>query len=306
MASALAVNDSLSNLPETIEHHVDVLRGSANRQAVFRAIYSGRKDPKSVSEIMQATGLGQQTVLKTGLALARSQMVNLEKTKNKDGTRTETAYRKDALCVRHRDKIMRLVANPERAKTIATKRRPAGGRAVETIVISKKAFNAVYVAVDDIESFQRVRGIESQAAALEGMSENDFKNGVKAILGETAPFKDWGGEKSDLMTTRLRVAGKRRPAAFAFKGPGQSGKLTIAKMGKNGDQCQRLFQEPAEVFVIQHWRAIDSAVLELMSKDAKLKSYFDGRTVYYCLMDGNDSDRLVRAYPEHFSRAKRA
>ena len=56
-----------------------------------------------------------------------------------------------------------------------------------------------------------------------------------------------------LSSTRLRIEGERRAAAFAFKGPGKTGRLTPRKMGKNGDQIQRLSKCPAEVFLIQYW-----------------------------------------------------
>ena len=55
---------------------------------------------------------------------------------------------------------------------------------------------------------------------------------MKRIIGETGRFKDWGGETSDLYTTRLRVGGGRKAAAFGFKGKGLTGVLTPARMGK--------------------------------------------------------------------------
>src|SRR6185312_1730126 len=84
------------------------------------------------------------------------------------------------------------------------------------------------------------------------MGEAKFKGGIASILGERDSFSDWGGESRDLSSTRVWIGGRRRVAAFAFKGPGMTGRLTPGKMGKNGDQIQRLFGAPAEVFLVQY------------------------------------------------------
>jgi hypothetical protein len=138
------------------------------------------------------------------------------------------------------------------------------------------------------------------------ISEDDFKRGVQSIIGEIGTFKDWGGEKSDLYSTRLRVSGKRRAAAFAFKGPGQKGRLVLGRMGKNGDQALRLFQEEADVFIVQHWREIDSSVIDLMRRLAVAKSATNGQPLWYGVIDGQDSERLRLAYPSKFKSVQRS
>lgn len=134
------------------------------------------------------------------------------------------------------------------------------------------------------------------------MSEKQFKRGVQSIIGEPGKFKDWGGEKSDLYTTRLRMNGKRLGAAFAFKGPGEKRKLVPGRMGKNGDQAQRLFQEEADVFLVQHWREIDSSVIELMRSLAVAKSVTTGKRIWYGVIDGTDSQRICSAYSAQFNK----
>jgi hypothetical protein len=136
------------------------------------------------------------------------------------------------------------------------------------------------------------------------MPETTFKNGVARILGERATFKDWGGELRDLSSTHLTISGKRRAAAFAFKGPGTGGRLTPAKFGKNGDQIQRLTRCPAEAFFIQYWSEIDDASFEQLEKLVQLKSYLEGRKLWYGMIDGDDSARLIQAYPAAFSRQR--
>lgn len=132
------------------------------------------------------------------------------------------------------------------------------------------------------------------------MLEANFKYGVKRILNEKGTFKDWGGERNDLLTTHLRLAGKRRATAFAFKGRGRRGKLTPAAMGKHGDQIQRLFSSPAEVFIVQYWDQIGESVLEQMEQFAKAKSAVEGKEIFYCVIDGQDTARLLNAYPKQF------
>jgi hypothetical protein len=133
------------------------------------------------------------------------------------------------------------------------------------------------------------------------MSEARFKCGIKNILGEGGRFNDWGGERSDLSTDKVRVAGIRMRTAFAFKGFGTSGILTPKKMGKNADQIQRLFKCPASVFFVQYWGQIDDSVVDQMAEFAKAKSVSDGELVRYGIIDGDDSNRLIRAYPRAFS-----
>jgi len=72
-------------------------------------------------------------------------------------------------------------------------------------------------------------------------------------------------------------------------------------MGKNGDQIQRLFRAPAEIFLVQHWSQIDESILDLMKNLAISKSLNEqGKTIYYGIIDGQDTQRIMAAYPQHF------
>jgi hypothetical protein len=88
--------------------------------------------------------------------------------------------------------------------------------------------------------------------------------------------------------------------AFAFKGPGATGVLTPKKLGKNGDQIQRLFLSPAEIFVVQYHSQIGQSVIEQMKAFAKLNSVREGRRIWYGVIDGDDTNRLLSAYPRQF------
>jgi len=153
--------------------------------------------------------------------------------------------------------------------------------------------------IDDIESFKEVRKIERGTEFIE-IPEKQFKEGIAKILGEIVEFNDWGGEVSDLYTENLFLNNKRQRAAFAFKGSGTKGSLTPGKLGKNGDQIQRLVESPADVFIIQYWRDIKESVISQFEKLIQLKSYFTKQKLCYGIIDGYDSARLIKAYPDAF------
>ena len=165
--------------------------------------------------------------------------------------------------------------------------------------VPKNAVQTKVITVDDIDSFSKTRKVKSTATVLT-MKESIFKTGVQRVIGQGGTFKDWGGETSDLYTTRLRVGGGRKASAFAFKGKGLTGVLTPARMGKNGDQIQRLFVEDADVFLLQYGEEIASSVIQQMATYAQAKSIATGRLIRYGIVDGGDSVRLVAAYPKAF------
>ena len=57
----------------------------------------------------------------------------------------------------------------------------------------------------------------------------------------------------------------------------------------------------ADVFIVQYWREADESVLEQMRALAMARSVVEGRQVWYCLIDGYDSRRIVEAYPDAFA-----
>ena len=132
------------------------------------------------------------------------------------------------------------------------------------------------------------------------MSEERIKSAFKQIIGESHDFKDWGGEKNDLFTNKLRLSAARKTAAFAFKGRATQGTLTPRKMGKNGDQVARLFGSEADVFFVVYHGKIDQSIHEQMSAHAVARS-LGGRSVSYGVIDGDDLNRLVQAYPAAFA-----
>jgi hypothetical protein len=291
---AIEVRDHLSNAPEHIEALAKAL-GKGDRVTVFKAIYHHKKRIKTVSELMEATGLTRVRILQCGGELASRGFVEQE---TKDG---ETAYKTIKFFQINKKRVLKYHANPKLLEKLPTKRKPGLYSALPRIVaLPTRGARVKRITIDDIDSFSKVRTIRSRGSLPDTVSEEDFKKGVQSLLGEAGEFKDWGGENSDLYSTRLRMKGKRRAVTFAFKGPGTRTKLVPAKMGKNGDQAQRMFRLDADVFIAQHWREIDSSVLELMRALAVSRSQMTGDLVMYGIIDGQDSERLRRAYPKYF------
>lgn len=293
----LSVSDARSNPADQIAHAVEVLGRAKQRIAIFRTVYFGKKRVKTVNEIATATGLGRIRVLQEGKRLADNQIVK------QIGAAGMTAYEKDPFYSAQKKKILRLVQDPVAFASFPTKTRPrATLPSAVTIRIPRARITARYITVDDIDSFSRVRTVQVEPGDYTPIPEARFKAGIARILGESGRFRDWGGERNDLYTNRVRISGRRYPAAFAFKGPGTGGILTPGRMGKNGDQVQRLFKTAASVFIVQYWSQVAESVAEQMEEFAKAKSAIEGTVVFFGIVDGDDSNRLLKAYPKAFGR----
>ncbi len=299
MANAIEVSDSRSNGPEQIEEAAKAI-GIGDKRKVFEAIYFHKAKVKTVAHIAKATRLTRMRVLQAGRHLHTKGIVR--QTRKDD----DTAYEKIDFIHGHKKKILGLAGNKKKIAAFPTKRKISTAALPKTIAIPTAAAKIKRVTIDDFQSFSKVKKIRKPATLSADISEDQFKQGVQRIIGELAKFKDWGGETSDLYSGRIRMKGKRYAVAFAFKGPGLKAKLVQGKMGKNGDQAARLFQEDADVFFVQHWREIDASVVSLMQALAVARSVATGNTIYYGIIDGQDSERLRAAYPDKFvSKAKR-
>jgi len=81
-------------------------------------------------------------------------------------------------------------------------------------------------------------------------------------------------------------------AAFLFKGPAVFRPLVIGDLGKNGDQIDRLFKEPADIVILQHCHRIRSEVVNMLETYA---SDFR-RTRRFTTIDGIETCRILHAY----------
>src|ERR1700675_497554 len=285
------VTDVRSNPNDQIAHAAAVLLRSEHRKRVFTAIYAGKQKTKKISDLTGPVELSRIRVLQEGKVLSSNGIVRQTKV---DG---ETAYEKDPFYSQNKKKILSLASEKARLDKFPTKVKPhAVGLKYETVQIPRKFVRVRQINVDHIDSFANIRRVKRIRSVIpQPVSEALFKRGVQKILGEVGKFQDWGGELNDLFTTRLRVNGKRIQAAFGFKGRGQGGVLTPKKMGKNGDQIQRLFMSDAEAFIVQYWGQVHESVYRLMHELAKAKSVSEGNTVFYGIIDGAAAQLLMLA-----------
>ncbi len=156
-------------------------------------------------------------------------------------------------------------------------------------------WTASEITIDQIDSFSKVREEQpaTSFASMRDISEEDVKNAIRSITGEPFEQKDWGGETSDLFTTRLVVEAQRIATAFVFKGPARWGTMTLAHLGKNGDQICRLASEPADLLVVQHCCQVHNGVRLMLRAFCNQVGANRRR---FCIIDGCDSVRLLRAY----------
>jgi hypothetical protein len=151
--------------------------------------------------------------------------------------------------------------------------------------------------VDAIESFARVREVplprsKKELVKLRDIPEQQIKSAFAEIINENTVNPDWGGEQSDLFSTYARIDGHRIATAFAFKGPSKFHPMTLADLGKNGDQINRLFAEPADLLILQHCHEITPPVRGVMRAFAQQM----GNPRLFCLINGYDTIRLLKAY----------
>ncbi len=157
--------------------------------------------------------------------------------------------------------------------------------------------------VEDIDSFQKVRDCNHAMVAnyldrkgYFNKSEEEIQLAFEQILDVSFHKKDWGGEINDLYTANTLINGSRVATAFLLKGNGLRGPtMQLADCGKNGDQILRLIQSPAILFVVQYVGDVSEAVIkDLEGKIAELRA--SGKEAYYCIIDGQDTARVLLAY----------
>ena len=158
--------------------------------------------------------------------------------------------------------------------------------------------------VEDIESFRKVRDI-NPATVVDVLndgyldrSEDSIQTALERILNVPFHKKDWGGELNDLYTANLIVNGTRHETAFLLKGNGLRNRvMEIKHCGANGDQLLRLCNSPAKIFVVQFVGNISEAVVSDI--DGKVRqARAEGKGAWYCIMDGQDTASVLRAYNE--------
>jgi hypothetical protein len=195
------VSDGRSNAPEQIEYAVQAIGRSKLRLKLFEAVYH-HIGAKSATKVAERAHMPRERVIKEIRPLVNRQIVVQER-------RTKDIYYSAVpLLKAHKAEIVRYANHPAKLKALATKRRTSVQVTVKnavtfsTISIPSKSFDVRQITVDDIEDFSRVEGVAGTALLPPSLSETKFKGGIQKIVQEPGTFKDWGGEKSDLFTTR--------------------------------------------------------------------------------------------------------
>jgi hypothetical protein len=158
-------------------------------------------------------------------------------------------------------------------------------------------YNHLEIHAPQIDSFDKVQSNQDRLTKaslnlLKDVPEEDIKVAFAEIVNEPMVPKDWGGESSDLFSSRVVLDGKRISTAFLLKGPAKFHRMTAADLGKNGDQIGRLFDEPAELLVLQHCHEVTNAVRKQMRAYAQQM----GNPRRFCIIDGYDTLRILKAY----------
>jgi len=291
----IETTDIRSNPNEQMAYAATIIGRSETRKQVFKEIHRGKKRIKTVSEIVKKTGLDRIKVLKAARYLYNNRIVKQLKING------ELAYEKDDFYAQNKKIILRLAGDKRALAKYPTKRNPRAATVIVNLPVPRKAIDVKQLSIDDIDSFEKVKEIQlAPNTKMVPLLENEFQKGLQKILEEQGEFNDWGGENDDLFSTRLILDGRRVNVAFGLKGRGTRGKLTPKKMGTQGDQIQRLFRTPADVFLVQYWNQIDQNVLEQMRIFAITKSVLNGQRIYYGVIDGQDTLRIIKAYRECF------
>lgn len=296
-AMAISVTDVRSSPADQIRHAAIVLGRSEHRHQIFSAIYRGKKKFKTVSELSKATGLSEIRVLQEGGRLASNKIVTQIRIRLE--RKLETAYQKDPFFAQHRRRILSLARDRQRLARLPTSVTPSVILGPNRVIFPENDVRTERITLDDVDSFCKVRKIRPLGESS-SIYERQTKRGILRLLGEKGKFQDWGGETDDLFSTRIKIHGKRLSVAFALKGKGTKGTLTPNKMGKRGDQILRLFRSPADVYFVQYNGQIGESIIEQIVGLAVTKSYFERRKIYYGVIDGEDTRRLIAAYPDAF------
>lgn len=144
----------------------------------------------------------------------------------------------------------------------------------------------------EIDAFKQSSSVRAptpkQLMRLQDISEKEVKKAFAEILGEPFVPKDWGGEKSDLYSSRVTIDGDRISTAFLLKGPALFRPMYPADLGKRGDQLVRLFDEPADLLILQHCHKVETSVIRQM------EALQPNNPRMYCVIDGADTYRILR------------
>jgi hypothetical protein len=148
---------------------------------------------------------------------------------------------------------------------------------------------------EDLDEFSKLTTVKTTAdewmPVMKALPEAKVKEAFAKLLGEPTK-KDWGGETNDHFSSNVHVGGRRRTAAFLLKGPTDFREMTMDMCGARADQIFRLTRSGADISVVQHAHLIGEAVRGML----RALTVQPGRPRKYCLIDGQATFRILRAY----------
>lgn len=299
------VSDSSSHRRDQIANFADLLKNAEARQKVFKAIYRGKKRSKTIGEISKATKYDAKRIATIAGPLAHGEKL-FEQGRDRVAGKMTTVYKKIPFVTRNRAQILALANSRVKRERFHTKTNPKISVNVRIPKGQKIALRvpfrvrSKFIRVEDVKEFSKSKNIKSTAGLKTArLSEAKTKEGFLKLLSEVKKPKDWGGENNDIFTDRVTLFGKKRRAAFALKGPAKTGPLVPGKMGKNGDQIQRLFDTPATVFFVQYEGEVKESVYKLMEELSKARAITAGE-IFWAVIDDDATKRLRKAYPRAF------
>ncbi len=158
--------------------------------------------------------------------------------------------------------------------------------------------------IQDIDTFSKVRGVNSDEVqpflknGFLDVPEQQVKEGLAQIIGQSYIPKDWGGETEDIYTSLILLNGQRMQSSIILKGPGtvKSPETQLGNLGKNGDQLDRMFRSPSsQLFLIQSVKPFAQNVVNTAEAHIAQKRRQNPQS-HYCIIDGQDTAMLLYAY----------
>jgi hypothetical protein len=149
---------------------------------------------------------------------------------------------------------------------------------------------------EDIDQFSRMKEVHVASAeewlrVMGRLPEATVKAALAQLLSEPTK-KDWGGETNDHFSSNVLIGGQRKTAAFLLKGPTMFREMTLEMCGKRADQIYRLANSGADVSIVQHSHLIG----EVVRTTLRNMTVYPGRPRKYCLIDGQATYRILKAY----------